>query len=338
MPGTNEDRFASEFGAVAALVAERRRFLILGHVDPDGDCVGSMLALASYLQGRGKKVACFTPGEMAEIYRALPLAKLFRAAGELASFDPDMVFALDAPTAARTADFVKRGQGRSVVNIDHHPTNERYGDINIVDERASAAAILVYRYLAAAAPESLTPEVAGYLYLGILMDTGGFRFQNTNAEALRTAARFVELGARPYELAHEFLYAKKFSTLKLLAKALESLTVHGGGRIAVMEITQSMLAHAGGLMSDTEGFVDYAASMDDVELAALLRELGGQEVRVSLRSRNNHDVASLAERYGGGGHRNAAGLTLHGDLASARAIIIGALEEMLAANTRSKRS
>jgi bifunctional oligoribonuclease and PAP phosphatase NrnA len=334
-----EERFAREFAAIAALVETRRRCLLFGHIDPDGDCIGSMLALAAFLRGRGKEVACFTPGEMAEIYLDLPLAKLFIREQDIRSFKADIVFALDSPTTARTADLVVHGNGVPVVNIDHHPTNERYGDINVVDETASAAAILVYRFLAATAPESITPEMADYLYLGVLMDTGGFRFRNTNAEALATAARFVELGARAHELAHDFIYVKKLSTLKLLARALDDLEVYEGGRIAAMRISRGMLAAAGAAMSDTEGFVDYAASIDDVELAALFRELGDDEVRVSLRSRNDHNVASLAETFGGGGHRNAAGLTIHADLATAVSTIVGALGGMLrAADAAGKRS
>ena len=333
-----EERFAKEFAEIAALIEAHRRFILFGHIDPDGDCIGSMLALAAFLRGKGKEVVCFTPGDMAEIYLDLPLSKLFVREEDLASFEPDMVFALDSPTTARTADLVLHGSGVPVVNIDHHPTNEQYGDINVVDERASAAAILVYRFLAAVAPERITPEMADYLYLGVLMDTGGFRFRNTNAEALATAARFVELGARAHELAHDFIYVKKLGTLKLLARALDDLEVHGDGRIAAMQISRGMLAAAGAAMSDTEGFVDYAASIDDVELAALFREVGEGEIRVSLRSRNDFDIASLAEKFGGGGHRNAAGLTIHGDLATAKTLVVKALGEMLASGDRSKKS
>jgi phosphoesterase RecJ-like protein len=333
-----DERFAKEFAEIAALIETRRRFILFGHIDPDGDCIGSMLALAAFLRGKGGEVACFTPGDMAEIYLDLPLMKLFVSEKELSSFNADMAFALDSPTTARTADLVTHGKGVPVVNIDHHPTNERYGDINVVDPGASAAAILVYRFLASVAPERITPEMADYLYLGVLMDTGGFRFRNTNAEALATAARFVELGARAHELAHDFIYVKKLSTLKLLARALDDLEVHGNGRIAAMRISRGMLAAAGAAMSDTEGFVDYAASIDDVELAALFRELGENEIRVSLRSRNDHDVASLAEKFGGGGHRNAAGLTIHETLATAATIIVNALGEMMAVGDRSKKS
>jgi phosphoesterase RecJ-like protein len=325
----SKEPFAKEFEEVAALVARHGRFLVLGHVDPDGDCIGSMLALARFLLDRGAAVACYAPGDIADVYRGLSLARLFVREEAVAGFDPDMIFALDSPTTARTDDLVRMNDGRPVVNIDHHPTNERYGLINIVDETASATSIIVYRFLEAIAPKSIAPEVADYLYLGVLMDTGGFRFQNTNAEALAMAARFVELGARPYQLAHEFIYMKKFTTLKLLSRALDAIEVHAGGRIAFMEVSQAMVSASGASMADTEGFVDYAASIDDVVLAALFREVGPVEIRVSLRSRNGYDVASLAERHGGGGHRNAAGLTLSGDIAGAKATILAGYTEML---------
>jgi phosphoesterase RecJ-like protein len=240
-----------------------------------------------------------------------------------------VIIALAAPTAARTEVIAGAGGTHRIVNIDHHPTNARYGEINVVDESAAATAVLVHRYLAAEAPREITAPIADCLYLGILTDTGGFRFQNTNAEALRTAARLVELGTRPYELAREFIYMNTVVTLRLLAMVLGSLEIHGGGRIAVMSVTREMLDHAGASMKETEGFVDYAASIDDVELCALLREVGPREIRVSLRSRDSRDVAALAERYGGGGHRAAAGLSIRGTLEEAKSLIIGGLEELL---------
>lgn len=323
------DRFKRQFDAVAELAREKKRSLVLGHIDPDGDCIGSMLAVSSWLLDWGAKVACFVPGEVPEIYRTLPLARLLIEEEDLEKFCPELIIALDSPTTERTASLVKKPNGVPTVNIDHHPTNESYADINIVDENASAAAVLVYRLLSQVSPDSLTAEVSGYLYIGILMDTGGFRFRSTNSEALSVAAHLVELGAQPHELAHDFLYARKLSTLKLLSLALGSLEVFAEGRIALMEISQRMLRKAFGSMSDTEGFVDYCASIDDVELAALFREISEQEIRVSLRSRNDFDVASLAEKFGGGGHRNAAGLTIKRNLSYAKKVIRLSLESML---------
>jgi phosphoesterase RecJ-like protein len=325
----SKDLFNSEFEEVAALVERHDTFLILGHIDPDGDCIGSMLALARFLESKGKRVKCFAPGEIAKTYLRLPAAGLLASEDELEGFEHEVVFTLDSPTLARTADLIKQADGHLIVNIDHHPTNERYGTIDIVGETTSAAAILVYGLLSVMDHGSIDGEIADYLYLGILMDTGGFRFQNTDAESLSCASELVRLGARPHELAHEFLFMKSFSTLRLLASALESLELHCGGRLAVMEVTMSMISESGGSMNDTEGFVDYPASIETIRLCALFREIEGSEIRVSLRSRSSYDVAALAERYGGGGHRKAAGLTIREDLATAKSMLIRDLSRML---------
>ncbi len=322
-------RFREEFERVASLIEEHGSFLILGHIDPDGDCIGSMLALGRFLRSKGKRAVCFAPGEIPGIYRELPDAGMIVEESDIERFGHDVVFTLDSPTPGRTADIVEPENGQLIVNIDHHPTNEMYGTINIVEERTSAAAVLVYRLLETVDPGGIDGEIAGLLYLGILMDTGGFRFQNTDEESLACAASLVGLGARPHELAHDFLFVKTYDSLKLLGSALQSLELHCGGRLAVMEISRAMIEESGGSMSDTEGFVDYPASVDTIELCALFRELEPEEIRVSLRSRSAHDVARLAERFGGGGHRKAAGLTMRSSLEKAKSIIIADLARLL---------
>lgn len=325
----SDGNFRREYEEIASLVDCHQRFLILGHIDPDGDCIGSMLALARFLRKKGKQAVCFAPGETSKIYLDLPDAGMIVPRDEIERFDQEVVFALDSPTPARTADIVEPRNGQLVVNIDHHPTNERYGTINVVGEHTSASAVLVYRLLEAIDPALVDSVIADYLYLGILMDTGGFRFQNTDAESLSCAASLVEAGARPHNLAHDFLFVKSYDSLRLLGGALQSLELHCGGRLAVMEISSAMIEESGGSMSDTEGFVDYPASVDSIELCALFRELGEREIRVSLRSRSSHDVAELAERFGGGGHRKAAGLTIRKSLEEAKSIIISDLSDLL---------
>lgn len=321
--------YENEFRRVFGLFEAHDSVLVLGHVDPDGDCIGSMLAIGLLLEGMGKKARCFAPGDRSELFDRLPGAHLLVPIERVRSFEHDLVVAVDAPTTGRTENLVRPGGREDVVNIDHHPTNERYGLVNIVDETASATTVLVYRMLKSVAPGRITPEIADCLYLGVLMDTGGFRFHNTNAEALRTAGELVGLGARAYELAHEFIYMKRFRTLKLLGSVLDSLRLHLGGRAATMEITGAMLAATGTEMKDTEGFVDYGAALDDVELVALFRETRPGEIRVSLRSRNEHDVSRLAERFGGGGHVRAAGLTIEGDLETARRLVLDGFAELI---------
>lgn len=325
----SEGRFRSEFSEVAALIDRHGKFLLLGHIDPDGDCIGSMLALARFLRARGKEAICFAPGEIPGFYLNLPDAGMIVPEGEIERFGQEIVFTLDSPTPARTADIAEPENGQLIVNIDHHPTNEGYGSINIVEEHTSATAVLVYRLLDAIDRGGIDEVIAGYLYLGILMDTGGFRFQNTDEESLSCAAELVGLGANPHGLAHDFLFVKTYDSLRLLGASLQSLELHSGGRMAVMEVSGAMLDESGGSMADTEGFVDYPASVDTIELSALFRELGPEEIRVSLRSRSTHDVARVAERFGGGGHRKAAGLTIRKSLAEAKSIIVGELEGLL---------
>jgi len=323
--------FSAVFDRIGERIDEATRVLLLGHVDPDGDCIGSMFALALFLDARGKSVLCHAPGNVRDRYRGLPGARFMDGEEALASFDPDLVIAVDAPTTDRFNGLAEPGGPVAIVNIDHHPTNERYGEIDVVDPAAAAAAILVCRFLEHVAPGEITPEIADCLYLGILLDTGGFRFQNTDAGALETAARLVERGARPHELAHEFIYMKSYVTLDLLSRVLGSIEAHENGRIAVMSITRRMLEESGASIEDSEGFIDYAAAIDDVELAALLREIRPRETRVSLRSRAGFDVASLAARFGGGGHSKAAGLTIEADMEEARGLIVEGLGRLLAA-------
>lgn len=323
------ERYEHDFRRVLELFERHRSVLVIGHVDPDGDCIGSMLAIGLMLEGMGRDVRCFAPGDRSELFDRLPGAHLLVPIERVRGFEHDLVVAVDAPTTGRTENLVRPGAREDVVNFDHHPTNERYGCVNIVDETASATTVLVFRFMKAVAPGRITPEIADCLYLGVLMDTGGFRFQNTNAEALRTAGELVGLGARGYELAHEFIYMKRFRTLKLLGMVLDSLQIHLEGRAATMEITAAMLEQTGTAMKDTEGFVDYGAALDDVELIALFRETAPGEIRVSLRSRNDHDVSRLAERFGGGGHVRAAGLTIAGDLETARRLVLEGFAEMI---------
>ncbi|HSG28898.1 MAG TPA: bifunctional oligoribonuclease/PAP phosphatase NrnA [Candidatus Krumholzibacterium sp.] len=326
MPDAHRD----EFEQIKGIIAGHGSFLVTGHVDPDGDCIGSMFAICLYLRSLGKKVICFAPGDISHRLLQLPGADSLVTREEVEATRFEVVFTVDSPTAGRIDNVLDPVSGKPVVNIDHHPGNEMFGTVNVVDETAAAAAMIVMEMLTAIAPGSIDPDIASLLYLGILMDTGAFRFQNTGPEALRAAGKLMEYGARAYELTHEFIYMRKFRTLKLLSLVLDTLEVHSGGRIATMEITRSMLEKTGSEFSDSEGFVDYGAAIDDVELVALFREIEPDRVRVSLRSRNHHDVAAIAARFGGGGHSKAAGLTVESDLATARGQVLESLAALYA--------
>lgn len=325
----NELSYQAEFERAAGIIRRSESLLVTGHIDPDGDCIGSMFALALYLRSLGKEAICYAPGDILDIYLTLPGAETLVTQEKIGELGYEAIFAVDSPTAARTENLANGEHDQPVVNIDHHPANQRYGSVNIVDERAASASMLVFSMLKTIDEPAITPDIASCLYLGILMDTGCFRFQNTDARAMHAAGELIEFGADAYQLTHDFVYLKQYKVLKLLAPVLESLEVHFDGRAATMEITREMLERTGGSFTDSEGFVDYAASIDDVELVALFREIEPEKIRISLRSKNEHDVSRLAETYGGGGHRKAAGLTMESDLAVARKIIIDSFGDML---------
>ncbi len=325
----SEEPFKGEFDGIMNIVRAHRKFLVVGHVDPDGDCMGSMFGLSLFLRSLGREVRCYAPGEIPERFRRLPGAGDLVEKEDLDGFGYEAVFVVDSPTAGRTENLVGQGGDLPLVNIDHHPSNRLFGTINVVDEKSAAAAVIVLRFLEEVSPGSIDEDIASCLYLGILMDTGCFRFQNTNAEAMHAAGRLIDAGARAYELTHEFFYMKNLQTLKLLAPVLESIEVHHGGKVAFMEITREMLDRTGGSFKDSEGFVDYGASIYDVELIALFREIGDGTVRVSLRSRNHHDVAALAECFGGGGHAKAAGLVIDGTVKKAKEMILEGFERLI---------
>jgi phosphoesterase RecJ-like protein len=325
----NSEKDKKLFNGIISLIKQHEKFLLVAHVDPDGDCVGSMLAIAALLEGMGKRVGCYIPGVVSEKYKKLPRMKLLLSQEEFNNYQYEVVFVVDTPTLERIGNIVRADDETIIVNIDHHPTNERFGSINFIKDKTAATTILVYHFLSFLDTGIITPEIADYLYLGIMMDTGCFRFQNTDEESLAVASELVGYGARASEIAREFFYMKKFRSLKLLSCVLSNLQLFGDGRIAIMELTKSMLEESQAEVEDTEGFIDYAAAIEGVELVAFLREIVPEGVRVSLRSLNHLNVASFAEKYGGGGHKNAAGLVIDYDMEKSRELIIHGFREML---------
>ncbi|MDZ7860897.1 MAG: bifunctional oligoribonuclease/PAP phosphatase NrnA [Candidatus Krumholzibacteriota bacterium] len=317
------------FENIRTLINQHKTFILIAHIDPDGDCVGSMLSFAALLENMGKEVGCYIPGGVSGKYKKFPRLESILSEEDVKGFQFEAAFVFDTPTLGRAGDIITPEGDAVIVNIDHHPTNRRFGSINYIKDKTASTTILVYHFLSFTGSESITPEIADYLYLGIVMDTGCFRFQNTDAEALSVASELIKYGARASEITREFFYMKKFRSVKLLSCVLANLQLFEDGKIAVMTLTNSMLDEFNAEAEDTEGFIDYASSIEGVELAAFLREINPERVRASLRSLDDLDVASLAERYGGGGHKNAAGLTLEYDLERSRELIINGFRQIL---------
>ncbi|HSA58138.1 MAG TPA: bifunctional oligoribonuclease/PAP phosphatase NrnA [bacterium] len=312
----------------AAIVRKGERFLVATHVNPDGDALGSALALAAGLHRSGKSVTVynadpvpyylkFLPGSGAVTSRLLPSDRF------------DAVFVVDCSELARVGKaFLSRLEdfGISVV-LDHHARGKRDGDVRCVDAKAAASGVVVHRLLERLGV-ALTKQIAVNLYVTLATDTGWFRYGNTSAGVLRLAARLVEAGAEPDRISRALQESSPPARLKLLARVLDSLELYEGGTIGLVALTRAMLKETGGTIEMTDDFVEFPRSVASVEAAALLRETP-DGWRVSLRSKEAIDVGAVATGLEGGGHIRAAGFTMKGDLATVRARTVAALADAL---------
>jgi phosphoesterase RecJ-like protein len=316
--------------AVEAL-RKARRVLLTMHRGPDGDALGSALGLAAALRELGKEATVFTPDELPYNFRFLPGAdRVVKALPEGAAFD------VTVTTDAGSLDRIPAlpAQRGTLINLDHHITTEPFGDVNYVDPHAAAVGVLVYKIIGALGQE-VSRDAALCIYASILADTGCFRYSSTDPECLRIAAHLLEAGVEPWEMTVRVYEQQPVARMKLLAEVLTTLELSSRGKLATLTITNAMLAKTGTHLDLTDGFINYARSIDGVEVAAALREpppaADGEERRwrISFRSRGNVDVSAIAQRFGGGGHRNAAGCTMAGSLEDVKRSIAKELDREL---------
>ena len=261
-----------------------------------------------------------------------PLRFLPGAEQVVTALDPDDRFdatvACDTGHPSRLPAALPPPERRGIfINLDHHASTPRFGDLNLIDIRAAAVGVLVYRLLKAMGLP-LGPEAAAALYVSLLSDTGGFRHGNTDVEALRVAADLVEAGARAGELASAIWQQDSLEQMKLLGKVLQTLQLTHGGRVGWVTLTNAAVHEAGTAQEPADGFVTFPRSIAGVQVAVLLREQSKQW-RVSLRSRGQVDVARIAGLFGGGGHAAAAGCCLVGDGDMVRRRLTAALSAAL---------
>ncbi|HLB18089.1 MAG TPA: bifunctional oligoribonuclease/PAP phosphatase NrnA [Gaiellaceae bacterium] len=298
--------------AVVAALREHDRFLVVTHENPDGDALGSLLAMTIALRQLGKDVAMYLAGAGAlpREYAFMPLDGLLR---ELpADMEERTLVAVDCAKADRMGpDTSPIDRAQRVVNIDHHHDNSRFGDVNLIVADASSTGEVLRDVFAALGVE-LTPDIAEPLYIALVTDTGRFQYTNTTPKSLRLAAELVEAGADIHAVFQQVYESVEFAKLKLLARALERARVLEGGLIVVSYLVRTDFAEVGAAEPYSEGIIDYLRAVEGAELAALIREppRDDAERRVSLRaSIDELDVSAIARKSDGGGHRQAAGFS-----------------------------
>jgi len=306
---------------IAGEIAKHQRFLICGHVRPDGDCLGSMLAMHYFLKQIGKEVVSYNKGPILENYDFLP------GIGEVQlkyprEFDPQVTLFLDCGSPERVDDhFSPPGL---IINIDHHMTNARFGKINYIDEEASAVGEQVYSLIRHMGG-TITKDIATLLYMSLMADTGSFRYSNTKAHTFQVAADLVEMGVSPSMVSQTYYENQTPGAIKLTGKVLASLHLEDGGSWIWSEISQADYKEVGGEQNEPEGLVSTMRGIRGVEVSALMHEVPEGGLRVGIRSKGNVDVSAIAKDLGGGGHHNASGAYMRGNYAEQKKKVLDAL-------------
>jgi len=302
---------ATDLERAVDVLASGERFLLTTHEGPDGDALGSLLAMHHVLTQLGKDSVMFLAAKEFPLpveYRFLALEEVFHEP-PADVVDRTLVF-LDCGNIDRMPASFLRREGAQLINVDHHHDNTRFGSLNVVETDASCTAQIVLE-IAKRLGAEITPEIASALYVGLVTDTGRFMYENTDAEAHRMAAELIEAGVDVNDTYRRLYERVPLEKLRLVARALEKVERFDGDRLAITYIGSDDYAATGGGEVLTEGIIDFLRSLEGTKIAAVIRDKpdGGRSARkVSLRSTDGSvDVSEIARRHGGGGHRRAAG-------------------------------
>lgn len=309
------------------LISAARSFLITTHEGPDGDAVGSSLALANYLSELGKDVSVHFCDPVPEVYRFLPMANLVTAS--IPDKHYDLCFVLDVGEFRRAGKQI--GSCRNIsafINIDHHKTSESFGLVNIIDIKAAATGVLIHRLIMEAGGH-ISLATATCIYVALLTDTGSFRYSNSNPEAFSIAGKMIEKGVNAWDISSRLYESQPRARIELLSLALTTLRFSDCGQFASISVTLDMYEKTGTGAELTDGFINYPRSVSGVEVAIFFRQTSEKSVKVGFRSKGTIDVSSLAEGFGGGGHHNAAGCNIDGTVDEVREKVFSHIKALL---------
>lgn len=311
-----------------------KHVLLTTHIAPDGDAIGSLLALGLCLERANKRITLYNESRIPAIYRFLPgVERISNHIHAIEQYDTAVV--LDCTDVKRVGEaaFVV-GRIPVLINIDHHATNSFFGDYQWVDPQACATAEIIHRLLKKMG-FFIDPAVATALYTAILTDTGSFRFSNTNPAAFSICHQMILAGVSPHDVASNVYGRYSLARIKLLNLALDSIEICPGGKLSVMTLTRQMFQETGTRPEDVDGLVNYAKRIEDVRVAVLIQECDrkngysrtAKRFHVSLRSDGSVDVSAIASAFGGGGHETAAGFTVRANINEIKAGILDYIQQ-----------
>ncbi len=316
---------------VKEVLLKSRSILITTHVNPDGDGISSELALYLFLKKIGKEVVVTNRDPVPEMFAFLPGVDEIHVS-EQPPGNPDLIIVTDCGGLERTGLKIPEPCNPKVIVIDHHLTNDQNGEINLLDHEASATGELVYHLIKEMekdCPAKMDYPIALCLYTAIFTDTGSFRYSNTTPEALAIASKLVSYGINSWTVAEQVYESKPYATLKLTGRFLQTLGISPKGRFAWGSIVKEDFQKTGTREEHTDGLVNYPRSIRGVEVAVFFREMDSEQVKISMRSKGEVNVAAIAEKLGGGGHHNAAGCIMKGSLKEVRKKVLRMVAESL---------
>ena len=297
-----------------AAIKQAENIVICGHAMPDGDSVGSTVAMGLAAKKLGKQAVVINPDPVPRSYSFLPGSK---DVGVLTDFPAncDLAIILDCTDLYRGGQELAALLAKvpTIINIDHHVSNQQFGHFNFVDPAAAATGELVFHLIGALGLE-ISPEMATNLYTAIAMDTGSFRYDNTSAKTHKIAAELINAGINVAMINDNLFERREIITFKLLGRALTSINLSPCGRVAWISVPFSMMEELGARDEHADGIVNYPKNIEGVDIGLFFRELEPGKVKVGFRSRETADVNKLAALFGGGGHPRAAGCLINGDL------------------------
>jgi phosphoesterase RecJ-like protein len=312
-------------GEIVDSIATRKRFVISSHSRPDGDSIGSQLAMAFALRALGKEVRVVNRDAAPGPLMAFPGVAEIEIAGQVEG-------AFDAAIIMECGDLTRTGvaglEQFFVINIDHHPGNTGYGRINWFDSTAAACGEMVYELIGALGVP-LSVEMATHIYVAILTDTGSFHYSSISPRTFEICREALAAGVEPVLVARHVYDSNNIGRLRLFGSVLSAMQLDTTGRIAMVYLDHEMARAAGGTYDDTEGLINLPLTVKEIQAVVFFKQIEGEQYRVSLRSKGDVDIGAVATEFGGGGHKNAAGCTVSGGIDTLQKLFVEKMEEAI---------
>ena len=314
-----------ELGRIVEAIRQRQRFVLSSHSRPDGDSIGSQLAMAFALRALGKHVHVVNHDRAPVPLLQFPGVSAIEIAGSV-SGDYDAAIIMECGDLARTG--VAGLERFFVINIDHHPGNAAYGQLNWFDSSAAACGEMVLDLIDALGVP-LQADIATHIYLAILTDTGSFHYSSISPRTFDICRRTLEAGVDPVLVARNVYDSNNMGRLKLFGSVLSAMQLDPTGRIAIVYLDHEMAREAGGTYEDTEGLINLPLTVKEIEAVVFFKQTEGDEYRVSMRSKGEVDIGAIAKQFGGGGHKNAAGCTVRGPIEKLQRMFVERIDQAI---------